>query len=122
MFGPIRLIRAALPRLDGGFVANVTGVVAEQPMAGMVAYSASKAALSSATESLRRELRRRKIDVIELRPPHTETGLAEHPIAGAAPRLPTGLAPDVVARRVLDAIVGRERAVPADEFEGASAG
>ena len=52
LLGPMRLIRAALPHMDTGFVVNLTGVVAEQPMAGMAAYSAAKAGLSAASVAL----------------------------------------------------------------------
>ena len=56
------------------------------------------------------------ITVTDQRPPHTETGLADHPIAGVAPRLPQGLEPDAVARRIITAIEAGEREVPSDGF------
>jgi cyclic-di-GMP-binding biofilm dispersal mediator protein len=118
LLGPLRLVRAALPHLDGGFVANLSAVVAEQPPAGMAAYAATKAGLTAADTSLRRELRRRRIDVIDARPPHTETGLAGRPIGGEPPPLPEGLAPEAVAERIVVAIEQGERDVPAAEFAG----
>lgn len=119
LVGPIRLARAALDELgDGGFIVNITGVVAESPVANMAAYSAVKAGLSAASTALSRELRRRRIHVLDARPPHTETGLATRPIAGAAPTLPTGLDPGSVARRIVDALVPGLRELPAGEFEG----
>lgn len=118
VLGPLWLIRAALPALtqSRGFVANISAVVAEQPLAGMVAYAASKAALTAADRALTRELRTAGITVTDARPPHTETGLADRPIAGTAPRLREGLQPDVVARRIVAAIRAGEREVPADAF------
>lgn len=118
VLGPIRLIRAALPALteSHGFVANISAVVAERPLPGMVAYSASKAALTAASRALTRELRSAGISVTDARPPHTETGLANRPITGVAPRLPRGLEPDAVARRIIAAIEAGEREVPADGF------
>ena len=92
------------------------GNVAEKPTAGMAVYSASKAALTALDAALAREFRARKVDVIDLRPPHTETGLADRPIAGQAPRLPAGRRPDVVAERIVRAIECRERVVAANEF------
>ena len=118
VLGPLWLIRAALPALTEahGFVANISAVVAEQPLPGMVAYAASKAALTAASRALTRELRAAGITVTDARPPHTETGLATRPIAGVAPRLPQGLEPDAVARRIIAAIEAGEREVPADGF------
>jgi short-subunit dehydrogenase len=118
VLGPLWLIRAALAALteSRGFIANVSAVVAEQPLAGMAAYAASKAALTAADRALSRELRAAGIAVTDARPPHTETGLADRPIAGTAPRLRQGLAPDVVARRIVAAICAGEREVPAEAF------
>ncbi|MCB0999087.1 MAG: SDR family NAD(P)-dependent oxidoreductase [Acidimicrobiales bacterium] len=116
--GPMWLARSVVPALaeTRGFFAAITGVVAEQPVAGMVAYGASKAALSSALAGLRREVRRLGVQVIDVRPPHTETGLAGRPLAGVAPRLATGLDPAAVARRLVQAIVDDEQDVPAAAF------
>ena len=123
MLAPIRLLRAALPHLtssasDGRspFVAQLSAVVAEHPTAGMAAYSASKAALTAYDAAASRELRRAGIRVIDARPPHTETGLADRPLAGTAPRLPTGLDPDAVAGRVVAALIDDERDLPSTEF------
>nr|WP_218886259.1 SDR family oxidoreductase [Kineococcus aurantiacus] len=116
--GPIRLLRAALPHLRAGrdpFAVVVTGVVAERPQAGMAAYSAAKAALSAFVTAVAREERSR-VRVLDVRPPHTETGLATRPVAGTAPRLPPGLAPAEVAERVLRAVTGGERELSAEAF------
>ena len=114
---PIVMLREAAPHLaDGGFFVNLSGVVATQPVAGMAAYSASKAAAWAAMTAAARELRRRRIDVIDARPPHTETGLANRPIAGVAPKMPMGLSPDVVAARIVAAVVAGERELPAEAF------
>ena len=118
VLGPLWLIRAALPALteSRGFIANISAVVAEQPLAGMVAYAASKAALTAADRALTRELRAAGITVTDARPPHTETGLANRPIAGTAPRLRPGLEPDAVAGRIIAAIEAGDREIPADAF------
>ena len=116
--GPLVLARRVLPALreSGGFLVNVSAVVAEQPMAGMAAYSASKAALTAADRALARELRRAGVDVVDVRPPHTETGLATRPLAGEAPRLPRGLEPAVVAEAVLDAVEAGRSELGSDAF------
>lgn len=104
---PIRLSRAALGALGaGGAIVNVSAIVAEMPTAGMAAYSASKAALTAFDTALRREARRAGVRVLDVRPPHTETGLATRPIAGEPPRLAAGRDPQDVARRIVDALAG----------------
>ena len=106
VLGPLLLVRRVLPALteSKGFLVNLSAVVAEQPMAGMAAYSASKAALTAADRALARELRRVGVDVLDVRPPHTETGLVGRALAGRAPRLQEGLDPRGVAEAVLDAV------------------
>ena len=122
---PMRLLRAALPSLRASaaaghdpFVAHISAVVAEQPQPGMAAYSASKAALAAYDAAAARELRREKIRLIDIRPPHTETGLAQRPLAGTAPRLPEGLDPQQVADRIVAAISEGEKELPSTAFTG----
>ncbi len=116
--GPLWLARRVAPVLaeHQGFLAAITGVVAQAPQPGMAPYTASKAALSAGLAAVRREFRRRKITVVEISPPHTETGLATRPLAGTAPTFPDGLAPAAVAERVVSAIEGNETVVLADAF------
>lgn len=120
---PVRLLRAALPALRASaaagrdpFVVHISAVVAEQPQAGMAAYSASKAALAAYDAAAARELRREGIRLIDVRPPHTETGLAERPLAGSAPRLPRGLEPQAVADRIVAAVTAGDKDVPSSAF------
>lgn len=114
---PIAMLRDSSAHIrEGGFFLNISGVVALAPMAGMAAYSASKAAAWAGMQGATRELRRQKIDVIDARPPHTETGLATRPIAGEAPKLPTGLEPAFVAGRIITAITDGERDIPVEAF------
>ena len=117
LVAPIRLARAALEVIpEGGFLAQVSAVVAEKAMPGMAAYSAAKAGLSAFDAALATELRRRRIRVLGIRPPHTETGLATRPVAVEAPRLPQGLDPDAVAERVVRALADDERDLPSTAF------
>ena len=118
VLGPLWLMRAAIPALteSRGFIANISAVVAEQPLPGMAAYAASKAALTAADRALTRELRAAGITVTDARPPHTETGLADRPIAGTAPKLREGLQPEAVASRIIAAIRAGEREIPAEAF------
>ncbi|MEM7287445.1 MAG: SDR family NAD(P)-dependent oxidoreductase [Actinomycetota bacterium] len=116
-FVPIMVAGAALPVVrEGGAIVNISGVIAEQNLPGMATYGASKAAVRSFDEALAREARRRRVRVIDARPPHTETGLAQRAIAGTAPKMPPGLAPDVVAERIVDALRNDESDLPSGAF------
>ncbi|WP_066642806.1 SDR family NAD(P)-dependent oxidoreductase [Serinicoccus hydrothermalis] len=120
VLGPAFLLRRLLPLLQEsqGFVVNLSAVLAERPMAGMGAYSASKAALTALDKALASELRRAKVRVLDVRPPHTETGLVDRAIHGEAPKLPDGLEPDEVAERVVQAIGEDASDLGSDDFGG----
>ncbi len=116
-FIPIMLAKAALPHINaGGAIVNISGVIAEQNMPGMGAYGASKAAVRSFDEALAREARRSKIRVLDARPGHTETGLADRPIEGAAPKFPDGLSPASVAATICDALESGSKDLPSTAF------
>jgi NAD(P)-dependent dehydrogenase (short-subunit alcohol dehydrogenase family) len=116
--GPLMLARRLGPLLkeSKGFWVTISAVLAERPMAGMAAYSASKAAAAAFTQALQLEWRRDGVTVIDVRPPHTETGLVDRALTGSAPTLAPGLAPDVVAERVVRAIERGERQVASGDF------
>jgi cyclic-di-GMP-binding biofilm dispersal mediator protein len=102
LIAPIQVARAAANVLgEGGVIVQVSAVVADQPMAGLAAYSAAKAGLTAFDVAFRREMRRVKVRVLDARPPHMETGLATRPIAGTAPGLAAGADP----REYADALV-----------------
>ncbi len=116
-FIPIWLAQAALGVMEtGGVIVNISGVIAEQNLPGMAAYGASKAALRSFDEALAREARRRRVRVIDARPPHTETGLAGRAIEGEAPKMPLGLDPDAVGATIVAAIAGDLTDLPSHLF------
>ncbi|MDP2290181.1 MAG: SDR family oxidoreductase [Actinomycetota bacterium] len=116
-FVPIVLAQEALRVLrPGGTIVNISGVIAETNLAGMAAYGASKAAVRAFDQALAREARRRELRVLDARPPHTETGLADHPIAGVAPRMPRGLAPEHVATVICDALESGAADLPSSAF------
>lgn len=102
--GPMALVRAAAPHLDGGFVAVLSAILADLPTNQMAEYSASKSALSAWLGVVRRENRRR-FHVIDVRPPHLDTGLSDRPLAGTAPRLPEPLAGSLVVEAMVEAIM-----------------
>lgn len=114
---PIVMLRESANFInDGGFFVNLSGVVATKPSSGLAAYSASKAAVWAAMSAAAREFRQRKIDIIDARPPHTETGLASRAIAGTAPSMPVGIQPDIVAARIIAALAAGERDLPVESF------
>lgn len=125
---PVRLLRTALPYLRDAartprpgtvgqsFAVHLSAVVAENPVAGMAAYSATKAALSAFDAAVAREVRSARVRVLDVRPPHTETGLAGRPLAGTAPPLPHGLDPHDVVARVIRALDQGERDLPSAAF------
>ncbi|MGY1664955.1 SDR family NAD(P)-dependent oxidoreductase [Geodermatophilus sp. SYSU D00696] len=115
---PMSLVRAALPHLaEGGALVLLSAIVADAPTLGMAEYSASKAALSAWAAVLRRELRGRSIAVLDVRPPHVDTGLVDRALAGAPPRLPAGHDRDEVVRAVLDGLRQGAREVVLDQRE-----
>jgi NAD(P)-dependent dehydrogenase (short-subunit alcohol dehydrogenase family) len=70
-FGPLRLVRAALPRMrerGRGTIVNVTAGVGGLSLPGIGVYTASKFALESASDALRQELSGTGVDVVIVRP------------------------------------------------------
>ncbi len=75
VLGPIALVRAALARSEPPeAIVALSAVVADHPTAGMAAYSAAKGALSAYLTALRHERRRVRTVVLDVRPPHLDTG------------------------------------------------
>lgn len=110
VLGPVALVRAAVPHLReshaegrGGTAAVLSAVLADLPTAGMADYSAAKAALSTWLQVLRRE-ERRSMSVLDIRPPHLDTGLETRALAGETPRLPAPRPAGEVVDLVLEAI------------------
>ena len=104
--GPMALVRAAGPLLEKsetGVVAVLSAILADLPTNQMADYSASKAALSAWLGVVRRE-NRRHFRVLDIRPPHLDTGLSEHPLAGTAPKLPEPLAGSAVVEATMKAL------------------
>ncbi|MDX2074630.1 MAG: SDR family oxidoreductase [Alphaproteobacteria bacterium] len=79
-FGTLSMVNAFVPVLEkngGGAVANVISVVGLASMAGIGGYSASKAALFSATQAMRAELKAKKINVHGIFPGPIDTDMAK---------------------------------------------
>lgn len=82
LLGPIRLITALLPQLvkqPTATIMNVSSGLAFIPWAMTPTYCATKAAIHSYTQSLRYQLRKTSVHVLELVPPYVQTELmGEH--------------------------------------------
>lgn len=120
---PMQLIRAAINPMrrakaagSSPFIVTLSGIVSEAPTSGLAAYSAAKAGLAAFVSVMHRELRRDGIRVLDARPPHTETELSQHPLAGQTPAFGQGLAPEVVASRIVRGIIDDETDLPSSAF------
>ena len=103
-----RLTRAALPHLvgGGGHVFMVSSLAGQNPIAGMAAYCASKAALDHFARCLMLEVRQQGVKVTTLAPGSVATGFGgEREEAGG-----WKLQPDDIAGAVLDLLRTRDDA------------
>ena len=84
LFGPFRLIRAALPRLraqGSGHIVNVTSIAGRAPMAASGLYAAAKSAMEGLSQSLAQEVRPLGIHVTAVAPGGFRTDfLSKHSI------------------------------------------
>lgn len=121
--GQIQLVQALLPKLtksaaDGRepFVLTISGIISEQPLAGLASYSASKTALAGYAKAAAKEFRKLGINWIDTRPGHTESGLANRAIFGTAPNFGTGMSVPHVVARMIQAIRNNETDLPSNKF------
>ncbi|ELY51193.1 SDR family oxidoreductase [Natronolimnohabitans innermongolicus] len=80
VYGPHRLVRAALPHMraqGAGRIINVSSVFGRVSFAGSGAYSGSKHALEAMSDSLRAEVEEFDIDVVVIEPGPVETNFAD---------------------------------------------
>ena len=78
LLGPIRLTAALLPQLQAqahATIITVSSGLAFVPLAFTPTYCATKAAIHSWTQSLRHQLGKTNIDVLEIAPPYVQTEL-----------------------------------------------
>jgi short-subunit dehydrogenase len=116
LFTPLRLIHAVLPSMRerrSGTIVNVASSAAHSHLRGMAYYSASKAGLAAASESLRAELAPTGVRVCTVYPGPVHTPLGDEAYASVertfASRLAIWGTTDVLAHRVRHAV---ERGAP----------
>jgi len=105
-----RLTRAALPHLTkgGGHVFMVSSLAGSNPIAGMAAYCASKAALDHWSRCLMLEVRQQGVKVTVLAPGSVDTGFGTE--GGTGGGSPWKLQPEDLAGAVVDLLLTRDAA------------
>jgi NAD(P)-dependent dehydrogenase (short-subunit alcohol dehydrogenase family) len=103
---------AAIPHLrqrGGGWIINISSLASQNPFAGGAAYSATKAGLNAFGEALMQELRYDGIRVSTVCPGSVRTGFGGFDAGATAD---WRLAPEDVARVVIDLIAHPGRSLP----------
>jgi NAD(P)-dependent dehydrogenase (short-subunit alcohol dehydrogenase family) len=103
---------AAVPLMrqrGGGWIVNISSLASANPFAGGAAYSATKAGLNAFGDALMQELRYDNIRVTTVCPGSVKTGFAGADPGAAAE---WKLAPEDVARVVLDLVAHPDRSLP----------
>jgi NAD(P)-dependent dehydrogenase (short-subunit alcohol dehydrogenase family) len=113
-FGAVRMMQAVLPGMRArraGRIINVSSLAGLMPLPFMGAYSASKHALESYSESLRHELLPLGISVFLVEPGYFKTGIAQRKL-----RVPPRIADyDAQRQRVYAAFEHEEQRAPAPD-------
>ena len=114
VLAPVSLARAALPgmveRRRGGIL-NVSSMAGLQPLPGWATYAATKAFLTTFSQSLHEEVRSHGVSVLALMPAFTRTEFHDHAsMARSSIPGPFWMTPEDVVRSALGAL-DRNRAV-----------
>jgi short-subunit dehydrogenase len=122
VLAPVRLASAALPgmieRGRGGIV-NVSSISGEQPIPYVATYSATKAYLTSFSESLHEEVRGQGVTVVAVLPGFTRTEFHDSADMSRSLPGPMWMSSDAVAEGALDALAkGRAVCVPGAGYRG----
>ena len=116
LFGVACCTSAVLPhmiRQRSGKIVNVSSMIGKRAYPGNAAYCASKFALEGFAESLRTEVRRHGIDVIQVCPGLTDTSFFDHLLQTGGHGKParSGMSPDRVADLLLEATRSSRREI-----------
>jgi 3-oxoacyl-[acyl-carrier protein] reductase len=104
--------RAAIPAMKtrgAGFIINISSLAGKNAFTSGAAYCASKAGLNAFSEALMQEVRYDNIRVSYVMPGSVSTGFGDHLSSGEAD---WKLAPDDVAKVVVDLIAHDARSLP----------
>ncbi len=118
VFAPLAMAQLVVPfmrRKGSGTIVNISSVSSTVPMPWAAAYCASKAALDSIHNSLRRELAGSRIHLVRVCPGVVDTHFRDHVLTGEAPErvrnIRLAASPGTVAGKVVKAIERRQRTV-----------
>jgi 3-oxoacyl-[acyl-carrier protein] reductase len=100
---------APMKTRGAGFIINISSLAGKNPFAGGAAYCASKTGLNAFSEALMQEVRYDNIRVSCVMPGSVSTGFGDRGSSGEAD---WKLAPDDVARVVVDLIAHDPRSLP----------
>jgi short-subunit dehydrogenase len=107
-----QLVIPAMRRQGGGTIVNIGSVAGLVSLPWAAGYSASKFAVDAVTDSLRRELRRDCIRVLQVCPGIVATAFRDHVLAGTAPpevsRIRRVVSADHVASKIHRAVERRQ--------------
>ncbi|MDR0265515.1 MAG: SDR family NAD(P)-dependent oxidoreductase [Sphingobacterium sp.] len=114
-FGTIKMMRAFAPILiknKPSLLINIVSIAAYSPLPSIAGYAASKAALYSATQSVRIELAKKDVSVYAVNPGAIDTDMNK----GSDWNMPD---PDSIAIKILESIaLGKLDIVPDDMGQG----
>jgi uncharacterized protein len=121
----VRLTHACLPGMvaagHGGIV-NVSSIAGNQPLQGYATYGATKAFVTSFTESIAFEVRRRGVHVTVVKPGYTDTEMNPDAPKSGLQRRVLWLDAEQVARAAVEAVErGRLHCVPGATWRVADA-
>ncbi|MEA2971675.1 MAG: uncharacterized protein QOG82_133 [Actinomycetota bacterium] len=118
LLAPVRLTSAALPAMvarGSGGIVNVSSISGEQPIPFVATYAATKAFLTSLSESVHDEVRDKGVSVTAVLPGFTRTGFHDRADMGRDIPKPFWIPADDVAQAAL-AAVARGQAICVPRF------
>jgi short-subunit dehydrogenase len=118
VFAALAMAQLVLPvmrKQDSGTIVNIGSVAGTVALPWAAGYCASKAALHSIHDSLRRQLRRSRVRLIKVAPGIVDTDFRAHVLAGAPPRsvrqIRRVVSADAVAAAILRGIGQRRKTI-----------